>query len=128
MRSVYRGMGSSPPTDFLTSTDNFLEGLDRLAMRVPVSVCVVPAEDAQQLQSSAKETGFCAAVVGSEKGAAKNDVFLVIGTDDAAVDEVCKRITGATPGRSPNRQGYGWTSVIGGALIGAAAVFAGLAA
>ena len=110
----------------LNARELFLDRLDRMATRAPVSVYIIPAEHAEQLQLLAKQIGFYAAVVASAKGASNAEVTLVIGTDDAAVGHVQARIEkDGTPGQA-QRQDNKLAEVVGGAMVGAGLVFAGL--
>ena len=113
----------------MNAREDFLEDLDRVATRVPVSVYIVPAADVAQLQSSAKKVGFRTATVIPETNAEKDEALLVIGTEDAAVGNVHDRLVkDEAAARRSGRKSFGLVQMAGGALVGAAAVFAGLAA
>ncbi|VDB97102.1 unnamed protein product [Peniophora sp. CBMAI 1063] len=113
----------------MNAREDFLEDLDRVAARVPVSVYIVPAADVEQLQSSAKKVGFRTATVIPENGTRKDEAILVIGTEDTAVGDVRERLVkeDAATAKCTGRKSYGLAQVAGGAMVGAAAVFAGLA-
>ncbi|KZV76011.1 hypothetical protein PENSPDRAFT_646560 [Peniophora sp. CONT] len=112
----------------MNAREDFLEDLDRVATRVPVSVYIVPVDDVEQLQKSAREVGFLTATVISEKGARKDEALLVIGTEDTAVGDVRERLVKEhTAAKRSGRKSYGLAQVAGGVMVGAAAVFAGLA-
>ena len=112
----------------MNAREDFLEDLDRVAKRVPVSVYIVSANEVDQLQLNAKEVGFRTAAVIPEKGAMKDEALLVVGTEDAAVGDVRERLVKEQDAaRRSGRKSYGLAQMAGGALVGAAAVFAGLA-
>ena len=110
----------------VNATDNFFDHLNCVTVRAPVSVYVIPTEDAEQLQRSASEIGFHTAVVVPETAALQDELSLVIGTEDDAVKEIRDVLAGGTTVGHTLHQGSALARIIGGAVIGAAAVFAGL--
>ena len=56
----------------------------------------------------------------------QDELSLVIGTEDDTVKEICKALAGGTTVGRTLHQGSALARIIGGAVIGAAAVFAGL--
>ncbi|VDB85054.1 unnamed protein product [Peniophora sp. CBMAI 1063] len=104
----------------------FLEDLDHVAARMPVSVYAIPTGEVEHLQPSAKKLGFSTAVVIPEHSRRGNEALLVIGTEDAAVGDVHDRLTKDVDVMTRRNGEYGLAQVVGGAVVGAMAVFAGL--
>ncbi|VDC05643.1 unnamed protein product [Peniophora sp. CBMAI 1063] len=112
----------------MRAREGFLDDLDRVATHVPVSVYSVPIADIELLEPSAKEVGFRTATVIPESSATQEDVaLLVIGTDGTAVGDVCEKLRKEDAAITKRSGSSRLVQVAGGALVGAAAIWASLA-
>ncbi|VDC00466.1 unnamed protein product [Peniophora sp. CBMAI 1063] len=110
----------------INAREDFLDDLSHVTRRVPVSVYVVPAGHAAQLQPFANKIGFYTATVMPEDDSRRDEALLVIGTENAAVEDVCGRLASEATAATSHGGSYRLAQVAGGAVVGAAALFAGL--
>ncbi|VDC00053.1 unnamed protein product [Peniophora sp. CBMAI 1063] len=110
-----------------SAREDFLDELDGVATHVPVAVYVIPASHVERLQLSASKFGFRAAAINSADGTQKDKAWLVLGTEAAAVRDVRERLAKMDASATASRGTYELAQVAGGALVGAAALLAGLA-
>ncbi|VDC02744.1 unnamed protein product [Peniophora sp. CBMAI 1063] len=111
----------------ITAWQNFLDGLDRIATQMPVSVYIVPAADVERLQPSAGELGFRTGIVMPANIMTEKEALLVVGTEGAAVTNVCERLSKEGADMAKTSGTCGLAQVAGGAIVGAAVLMAGLA-
>ncbi|VDC01552.1 unnamed protein product [Peniophora sp. CBMAI 1063] len=111
----------------ISARARFFEDLGRIATSVPISVYVIPAAEAEQLQSSAEMAGFHATTVTAQKGTREEEVLLVLSNEDTAVRPVSENLEKVGAVAAKHIRGLGLAQVTAGAIVGAAAVFAGLA-
>ncbi|VDC03716.1 unnamed protein product [Peniophora sp. CBMAI 1063] len=110
----------------ISAREEFLDSLDRVSTRAPVSVYAVPTDHIGQLRPFAKEIGFYMATVTPEGDPRSGETLLVLGTESAAVEDVCERIMMEDAAMAQRGGSHCLAQVAGGAVVGAAAIFAGL--
>lgn len=101
---------------------DFLDGVAKIAIAPPVTIYTVSLPEVFSIQQAATRIGLHTRVATPDPRSKETDVLLLVGTDVCFVEKLFDRLGQKAPESS------GLRSVVGGAVMGAVAMFGGLIA